>query len=173
MLFNSPEFIVFFIFVLAIISCIKFRRFQHLFLVGSSYFFFYFSSNFLISLLIFSTLLDNYNADMSSAMCQDPYSISSNGVIYKLPNEAWTHRVMGSFSNHLVSTNNDLACAIAVLNSDGTYRISVRSSINNPHGAGDLCSKFDGGGREKAGGINNLPNSELASFKEEFERSFS
>ena len=106
-------------------------------------------------------------------MCQEPYSISSNGVIYKLPNEAWTHRVMGSFSNHLVSTNNDLACAIAVLNSDGTYRISVRSSINNPHGAGDLCSKFDGGGREKAGGINNLPNSELASFKEQFERSFS
>ncbi len=118
---------------------------------------------------IFSTLLDNYNADMSLAMCQEPYSISNNGVIYTLPNEAWTHRVMGSFSNHLVSTNNDLACAIAVLNSDGTYRISVRSSINNPHGAGNLCSKFDGGGREKAGGINNLPDSELANFKEEFE----
>jgi hypothetical protein len=118
---------------------------------------------------IFSTLLDNYNADMSLAMCQEPYSISNNGVIYTLPNEAWTHRVMGSFSNHLVFTNNDLACAIAVLNSDGTYRISVRSSINTPHGAGNLCSKFDGGGREKAGGINNLPDSELASFKEEFE----
>jgi D-alanyl-lipoteichoic acid acyltransferase DltB (MBOAT superfamily) len=60
MLFNTPEFIIFFISILAIISCIKFRRFQHLFLVGSSYFFFYFSSNFLISLLIFSTLLDFY-----------------------------------------------------------------------------------------------------------------
>jgi len=60
MLFNSPEFIVFFIFVLAIISCIKFRRFQHLFLVGSSYLFFYFSNNFLITLLIYSTLLDFY-----------------------------------------------------------------------------------------------------------------
>ena len=106
-------------------------------------------------------------------MCQEPYSISNNGVIYKLPNEDWTHRVMGSFSNHLVSTSKDLACAIAVLNSDGTYRISVRSSINNPHGAGDLCSNFDGGGREKAGGINNLPDSELDSFKEQFERSFS
>jgi len=60
MLFNTPEFIVFFIFVLAIISCIKFRRFQHLFLVGSSYLFFYFSNNFLITLLIYSTLLDFY-----------------------------------------------------------------------------------------------------------------
>ena len=58
MLFTTPEFIIFFIAVLAVISCIKFRRFQHLFLVGSSYFFFYFSNNYLISLLIFSTLLD-------------------------------------------------------------------------------------------------------------------
>ena len=60
MLFNTPEFIIFFIFVLAVISCVKFRRFQHLFLIGSSYFFFYFSNNFLITLLIFSTLLDFY-----------------------------------------------------------------------------------------------------------------
>jgi len=46
--------------VLTIISCIKFRKFQHLFLVGSSYFFFYFSNNFLITLLIYSSLLDFY-----------------------------------------------------------------------------------------------------------------
>ena len=122
---------------------------------------------------IFSTLLENFSNDMSSAVCQEPYSISDNGVIYKLPNESWTHRVMGSFSNHLVSTNKDLACAIAVLNSDETYRISVRSSLNNPHGAGDLCKKFGGGGREKAAGINNLPDSELEEFKEEFESTFS
>jgi len=80
---------------------------------------------------------------------------------------------MGAFSNHLVSTNKDLACAIAVLNSDGTYRISVRSSINNPYGAGKLCSKFGGGGREKAGGINNLENSDLDKFKKEFDKVFS
>ena len=60
MLFTTPEFIIFFISVLAVISCIKFRKFQHLFLIGSSYFFFYFSNNFLITLLIFSTLLDFY-----------------------------------------------------------------------------------------------------------------
>ena len=60
MLFNTPEFIIFLISVLAVISCVKFRRFQHLFLVGASYFFFYFSNNFLITLLIFSTLLDFY-----------------------------------------------------------------------------------------------------------------
>ena len=121
---------------------------------------------------IFPTLFENFSADMSSAVCQEPYSISDNAVIYALPNEAWTHRVMGSFSNHLVSTNKGLACAIAVLNSDGTYRISVRSSINNPYGAGNLCKKFGGGGREKAGGVNNLDASELDKFKEEFDRTF-
>ena len=121
---------------------------------------------------IFPTLLENFSADMSSAVCQEPYSIGENTVIYTLPNEPWTHRIMGSFSNHLVSTNKDLACAIAVLNSDGTYRISVRSSINNPHGAGDLCKKFGGGGREKAGGVNNLDESELDNFKKEFDRTF-
>ena len=47
------------------------------------------------------------------------------------------------------------------------------SSINNPYGAGKLCGKFGGGGREKAGGINNLPESDIASFKEEFEKVFS
>ena len=121
---------------------------------------------------IFSTLLENFSADMSSAVCQEPYSIGENTVIYTLPNEPWTHRIMGSFSNHLVSNNKDLACAIAVLNSDGTYRISVRSSLNNPHGAGDLCKKFGGGGREKAGGVNNLDESELDNFKKEFDRTF-
>ena len=121
---------------------------------------------------IFPTLHENFEKDMSTASCQEPYSISDKAVFYTLPNEGWTHRVMGSFSNHLVSTNKDLACAIAVLNSDGTYRISVRSSINNPYGAGDMCKKFGGGGREKAGGVNNLEASELDKFKKEFEKAF-
>ena len=43
---------------------------------------------------IFSTLLENFNADMSSAVCQEPFSISENGVIYTLPNEARTHRIL-------------------------------------------------------------------------------
>jgi len=62
MLFNSPEFIVFFISVLVVISIFKYRKFQHIFLLIASYFFFYFTSNILISLLIFSTVLDFYLA---------------------------------------------------------------------------------------------------------------
>ena len=58
MLFNSPDFIIFFVFVLAIVSVIKYRKRQHIFLLFASYFFFYFSSNYLLTLLIFSTILD-------------------------------------------------------------------------------------------------------------------
>ncbi len=60
MLFNTIDFIVFFIVVLAVISAFKYRKFQHVFLLVASYFFFYYSSNYLIILLIASTLLDFY-----------------------------------------------------------------------------------------------------------------
>ena len=60
MLFNSVEFVIFFIVVATAIVIIKHRKFQHFFLLGSGYFFFYISSNYLISLLIFSTILDYF-----------------------------------------------------------------------------------------------------------------
>jgi len=60
MLFNSIEFIVFFIFILSSIVVIKNRKYQHLYLLIASYLFFYYSSNYLIVLLIFSTMLDFY-----------------------------------------------------------------------------------------------------------------
>jgi len=60
LLFNSPEFIVFFIVVITTLTIIKHRKFQHLFLLFASYFFFYFSSNYLITLLIFTTIWDYY-----------------------------------------------------------------------------------------------------------------
>jgi len=60
MLFNSIEFVIFFIVVLATLEIIKYRKFQHLLILFASYFFFYYSSNYLLVLLIFSTLLDFY-----------------------------------------------------------------------------------------------------------------
>jgi len=60
MLFSTPDFVVFFVVVLATISIIKYRKFQHLFILFASYFFFYYSSNYLVVLLIASTILDFY-----------------------------------------------------------------------------------------------------------------
>ena len=60
MLFNTIDFLVFFVIVLACIPILKQRKFQHLFLLLTSYFFFYYTSNYLIVLLIASTILDFY-----------------------------------------------------------------------------------------------------------------
>ena len=62
MLFNSVDFLVFFAFVITISVIIKNKNFSYVFLVAVSYIFFYFSNNFLISLLVFSTVLDFYLA---------------------------------------------------------------------------------------------------------------
>ncbi len=60
MLFNTIDFVIFFIFVVSVLAIIKKRKFQHLFLLAASYFFFYYSSNYYITLLLFTTFWDFY-----------------------------------------------------------------------------------------------------------------
>ncbi len=60
MLFNTIDFVIFFIVVLSVFVLIKDRKFQHVFLLLASYFFFYYTSNYLITLLIFTTIWDYY-----------------------------------------------------------------------------------------------------------------
>jgi alginate O-acetyltransferase complex protein AlgI len=60
MLFNTIDFVIFFIVIITTLFVIKNRKFQHIFLILGSYFFFYYSSNYYITLLIFTTLWDFY-----------------------------------------------------------------------------------------------------------------
>ena len=60
MLFNTIEFVIFFISILAIFIIFKNRKFHHYFLLVAGFLFFYWSNNYLITLLIFSILLDFY-----------------------------------------------------------------------------------------------------------------
>ena len=60
MLFNTIDFIIFFIIVFSLIVIIKNRKFQHLYLLFASFLFFYYSNNYLIILLIISIILDFY-----------------------------------------------------------------------------------------------------------------
>lgn len=60
MLFNTPDFVIFFITVIGVLVLFKNRRFQHVFILIASYFFFYYSSNYLITLLIYTTIWDFY-----------------------------------------------------------------------------------------------------------------
>ena len=60
MLFNSLEFMIFFVCIVLLMIIIRNKNFQHTILLISGYFFFYFSSNYLLALLFFSTFLDYY-----------------------------------------------------------------------------------------------------------------
>ena len=60
MLFNTIDFVIFFIVVLTTITIIKNRKFQHLFILFASLFFFYYTSNYLIVLLVYTTIWDFY-----------------------------------------------------------------------------------------------------------------
>ena len=60
MLFNSLDFIAFFVVVLAIVSIWKYKRFQHIFLIISSFFFLYYTDNYFIVLLLFTILIHFY-----------------------------------------------------------------------------------------------------------------
>ena len=64
MLFNTIEFIIFFIVAVTILVAVKNKKFQHVFLLLASYFFFYYTSNYLIVLLIFTTVWDYYFAQI-------------------------------------------------------------------------------------------------------------
>ena len=58
MLFNTIDFLIFFVLVITLVIVFKNRKFQHVFLLIASYVFFYYTSNYLIILLIYSTILD-------------------------------------------------------------------------------------------------------------------
>ena len=60
MLFNSIDFILFFFIVIGFISIFKYTKFQHLFLIFSSFFFLYYTDNYLIILLVGIILLNFY-----------------------------------------------------------------------------------------------------------------
>ena len=58
MIFNSIDFVIFFVTILTILSVIHTRKIQYLIIVGASLFFFYYTSNYLVVLLIYSIILD-------------------------------------------------------------------------------------------------------------------
>ena len=60
MLFNSIDFILFFFIAIGFISIFKYPKFQHLFLIFSSFFFLYYTDNYLIILLVGIILLNFY-----------------------------------------------------------------------------------------------------------------
>ena len=60
MLFNTIDFVIFFFLVVGIITILKYRRFQHIFIIFASVFFLYYTNSYLIVILIFTILFHYY-----------------------------------------------------------------------------------------------------------------
>lgn len=114
-----------------------------------------------------------YKEDMLRAHLYNPAKQSSVGSIYLFPAEPWCKRVAGVFSNSIARDEPNFAHALLIDNGDDSYLVSVRSPINKPTGADELCREFaTGGGRQSAAGINQLPENDVQRFIKSFENIF-
>ncbi len=122
---------------------------------------------------VFATLRTGYAEDMSKAALLQPVHQTECTAVFMLPDEVWSRRVSGVFSNDLASNYPNRAHAILSHNSSGSYTVSVRAPMVNKTGADVLCRQFpSGGGRKGAAGINNLPETALPQFYEQFDLAY-
>ena len=94
------------------------------------------------------------------------------GMVVQLPDTVASSRYSGIYSNALAMNNPDKAFAILTINGDD-FKVSIRAPINRPTGAVTLANQFPtGGGREKAAGINVLPQNKIHEFYNHFKETF-
>jgi len=121
----------------------------------------------------YKILLQAYQQDLQQTHQLEPIQSKEKGAIFILPDQPWSRRVNGVFSNDLANAHPARAHAVLVELGDGNYRVSVRAPLENKTGADELCRKFHtGGGRKAAAGINQLPETELQTFSSEFFNTF-
>ncbi|WP_150049062.1 MULTISPECIES: DHH family phosphoesterase [Methylomonas] len=114
---------------------------------------------------LFRRLSEGYANDLALAWQVAPEYESANAALFILPDERWSRRVSGVWSNDLANRYPDRAHAVLSHNRQGGYTVSVRAPLHKKAGADELCAKFPtGGGRKAAAGINHLPHEQLDSF---------
>ncbi|MGF1750865.1 DHH family phosphoesterase [Vibrio cionasavignyae] len=109
-------------------------------------------------------LLAAFEKDQSALSQATTLFDSDTLQVVSLPATAAARRMSGTYINELANRHPSRAHITLVereqRGSDGQvcYTVSVRAPLNNKQGAAAICSQFDtGGGREAAGGINQLP----------------
>ena len=121
----------------------------------------------------FSDIRQGCQDDLAQALQREPYITCDGGQLFLLPDAPWSRRVNGTYGNALARRAPDQAHAVLTAGSHGTFMVSVRAPLRDPHGADRLCRAFaGGGGREAAAGIDSLEPQQLAQFVSAFERIF-
>jgi hypothetical protein len=119
---------------------------------------------------IVQALIERGRRDLAAVMTIAPAFADSQCAVYRLPDAAWSRRVIGTFANTLAQKHPRRAHAVVKDNADGTLTVSVRAPVQALHdaetqGADGLCRQFEtGGGRAVAAGIDHLPASRLDEF---------
>ena len=117
-------------------------------------------------------------ADLRQALAWPPHRQDAHGSVLVLPDAAWTRRVLGCLANELANAQPQRAHAVLKLQRTGAgtgtgtgagavavaYAVSVRAPLATPFGADVLCSRFGGGGRARAAGIDGLPTADFERF---------
>lgn len=121
----------------------------------------------------FQTLQDGFDNDMSRATAIAPVLETQRCAAFSFPNESFSRRVSGVYSNQLARDNPDRAHALASLLPSGDYLVSVRAPLATKSGADELCRQFPtGGGRKAAAGINQLPADQFDAFLDAMQKQF-
>ncbi|NNE01349.1 MAG: acetyltransferase [Pirellulaceae bacterium] len=129
--------------------------------------------DFIASDKTFQTLQDGYDDDMRRAKSIEPTLETKQCAMFVFPEDAFSRRVSGVYSNQLARDNPQRAHALASLLASGDYLVSVRAPLSTRSGADELCRQFPtGGGRKAAAGINQLPAEQLQAFSDAFESQF-
>jgi hypothetical protein len=122
---------------------------------------------------LFDEIRATRSSDLDHARRLRPERTPGGGIIYILPDAAWSRRVRGAFGNELATASPDSAHAILTPNERGGYTVSVRAPRATQVGADALCRQFaTGGGRERAAGINHLPADQVGEFTRRFDQAF-
>lgn len=99
--------------------------------------------------------------DLARADALPIEALSPGCALVRLPDEAWSRRVVGTFANRLARESPRRAHAVLVRRGSG-YLVSLRAPLARPTGALAIAQRFpSGGGREAAAGIDDLPEAEL------------
>ncbi len=122
----------------------------------------------------YQTLREGYHDDMGRAEALSPVESDAKTAVFIMPDEPWARRVSGVYGNLLARVFPERAHAILTLMDNGSYRVSVRAPLSTRQGADVLCREFpNGGGRQAAAGINELPEENYAHFVARFKAIFS
>lgn len=118
---------------------------------------------------VLDTLRDGYQSDLTQARVLKPLHEVAGALLIALPDQPWARRATGAFANELVRARPECALAVLSPKAGGGFVVSVRVPGDRQVSAEAFCRGFaTGGGRQRAGGINHLPECDVDGFAARF-----